>query len=96
MRCSAFGRAFTESGVDVGMGAAHLLSSAHADVHLVVPDVCATIARRTARTRDAYLRCVALAAEHGWGQYRVHAAFMDAPPQLMGSTAALSRASTGL
>jgi (+)-pinoresinol hydroxylase len=30
-----------------------------------------------ARARAAYERAVGLAAEHGWGQYRTHAAFMD-------------------
>jgi 4-cresol dehydrogenase (hydroxylating) len=29
------------------------------------------------RTRDVFKRLVSLAAEHGWGEYRTHTAFMD-------------------
>lgn len=30
------------------------------------------------RTRDVFRRLVTIAAEHGWGEYRTHTAFMDA------------------
>lgn len=72
-----FGRAFVESGVDVGMGA---LTCFHPRALTFISSFPVSRDDREAnrRTRDAYLRCVTLAANRGWGQYRVHAAFMDA------------------
>ncbi len=29
------------------------------------------------RTREVFRRLVTIAAEHGWGEYRTHTAFMD-------------------
>jgi 4-cresol dehydrogenase (hydroxylating) len=72
-----FGRAFSESGVDVGMGA---LTCFHPRALTFISSFPVLRDDREAnrRTRETYLRCVALAAQKGWGQYRVHAAFMDA------------------
>jgi FAD/FMN-containing dehydrogenase len=71
-----FGRAFAESGVNVGMGA---LTSFHPRAFTFISSF-PTVRDNSAanrRTREGYLRAVRLAAERGWGQYRVHAAFMD-------------------
>jgi 4-cresol dehydrogenase (hydroxylating) len=38
----------------------------------VMPDV-----ESNQRTREVFKRLVAIAAEHGWGEYRTHTAFMD-------------------
>ena len=72
-----FGRAFAQSGVDIGMGA---LTCFHPRALTFISSLPVSRDDREAnqRTRDVYLHCVALAAQRGWGQYRVHAAFMDA------------------
>jgi 4-cresol dehydrogenase (hydroxylating) len=36
-----------------------------------------TISRRTVRNREIFRRLIKAAAEHGWGEYRTHTAFMD-------------------
>jgi 4-cresol dehydrogenase (hydroxylating) len=71
-----FGRAFAASGVDVGMGA---LTCFHPRALTFISSFPVSRDDREAnrRCRDTYLRCVALAAERGFGQYRVHAAFME-------------------
>jgi hypothetical protein len=62
-----FGRAFAESGVDVGMGA---LTCFHPRALTFISSFPVSRDDREAnrRTRDTYLRCVALAAQRGWGQ----------------------------
>jgi (+)-pinoresinol hydroxylase len=72
-----FGRAFAATGVTVGMGA---LTSFHPRAFTFISSFPTTRddAEANRKTREGYLRAVQLAAERGWGQYRVHAAFMDA------------------
>jgi len=71
-----FGRAFAESGVSVGMGA---LTSFHPRTLTFISSfpTMRDDAAANRKSREGYLRAVQLAAERGWGQYRVHAAFMD-------------------
>ncbi len=71
-----FGRAFAQSGVDVGMGA---LTSFHPRTFTFISSfpTMRDDAEANRKSRAGYLRAVQLAAERGWGQYRVHAGFMD-------------------
>jgi 4-cresol dehydrogenase (hydroxylating) len=70
------GRAFAESGVGANLGT---LQSFHTRSLLLISSFPTMRADRQAnrRVRAAYERAVKLAAEHGWGQYRVHTGFMD-------------------
>lgn len=70
------GRAMTESGVGANLGTTQ---SFHTRSLLLISSFPVMRGDREAnrRMRTAYERIVKLAAEHGWGQYRVHAAFMD-------------------
>jgi 4-cresol dehydrogenase (hydroxylating) len=71
-----FGRAFADSGVQVGLGA---LTSFHPRTLTFISSfpVSRDDVAANRKSREAYLRAVALAAERGFGQYRAHAAFMD-------------------
>jgi 4-cresol dehydrogenase (hydroxylating) len=70
------GRVFSASGVDVGLGA---VTSFHPRTFTLISSFPTHRDDRDAnrRMRTAYERAVEVAAEHGWGQYRTHAAFMD-------------------
>ena len=56
-----------------------MISSFHPRTMLLVSSFPTWRGNREAnlRVRAAYERIVKLAAEHGWGQYRAHAGFMD-------------------
>ena len=71
------GRVFAESQVDVGMGA---LTSFHARTLTFISSFPTRRDDRDAnrRMRAAYERALGVAIANGWGQYRAHAAFMDA------------------
>jgi 4-cresol dehydrogenase (hydroxylating) len=70
------GRAFAEDGIGTRLGT---VSSFHLRTFIIISAFPISRTNREAnrRTRAAYERAVKLAAAHGWGQYRTHAAFMD-------------------
>ena len=70
------GRAFAEDGVGASLG---VIASYHPRTFLLASTFSISRTDREAnrRTRAAYERAVKLTAEHGWGQYRAHAAFGD-------------------
>jgi 4-cresol dehydrogenase (hydroxylating) len=71
-----FGRAFAESGVDVGMGA---LTCFHPRTFTFISSfpTMRDDPEANRKARAAYRHAVELAAERGYGQYRTHAAFMN-------------------
>jgi 4-cresol dehydrogenase (hydroxylating) len=70
------GRALAEADVGASLGT---MSSFHPRTLLLVSSFPTWRDNREANglVRAAYERVVKLAAEHGWGQYRAHAGFMD-------------------
>lgn len=70
------GRTFTEGGVGARLG---IVSSFHLRTFILISSFPTTRSNREAnrRARAAYERAVKVTAQHGWGQYRSHAGFMD-------------------
>jgi len=70
------GQAYVDSGVDASLGT---IQSFHPRTFLLISSfpVMRSDAEANGRMRAAYERVVRIAAEHGWGQYRVHTGFMD-------------------
>jgi len=70
------GQAYVESGVDASLGT---IQSFHPRTFLLISSfpTMRGDAEANRRMRTAYERIVRLAAEHGWGQYRVHTGFMN-------------------
>lgn len=70
------GGAFIESGVDATLGT---IQSFHRRTFLLISSFPTMRGDRNAnrRMRETYEHMVRLAADHGWGQYRVHNAFMN-------------------
>lgn len=70
------GRTFAEGGVGARLGT---ISSFHLRTFILISAFPTTRTRSEAnrRSRAAYERAVKVAAQHGWGQYRSHAAFME-------------------
>ena len=70
------GRDFADAGAGARMGT---ISSFHLRTFILISSfpLMRTDAEANRRVRVAYERAVKLTAEHGWGQYRSHAGFMD-------------------
>jgi 4-cresol dehydrogenase (hydroxylating) len=72
---SVLSRGFLEADIGASLGAA---ASFHRRTFIVISSFPLWRKPETnKRSREAFVRMVQLAAEHGWGQYRTHAAFMD-------------------
>ena len=70
------GREFADAGVGARLGT---ISSFHLRTFILISAFPTSRSDREAnrKTRVAYERAVKLTADHGWGQYRSHAGFMD-------------------